>query len=153
MSWTGADLYENAKSCLDYRGQRVLCTEAVRAAFIEAFAGRQFFRLLREPWLAEWSWTASLSHPATGWTSKLRVVFEYRGAHHYEPMLEQTGTTLIWQQGMDALLERGCILNQFALVVVPHTVPFTEMRDYVRRELARLGYKLAGEKKSDREFY
>ena len=141
-----APTHEALRDSLDYRGQCTLSVEVIRAAMSEALGGAPFPPLAAEPWLRGWSWPLSVSRSSpTGWNRRRRVAFEYRGRHHFEapPAASGLPDLLQWQEAQDAALEGHCLRCELALIVVPYYITHTRLRDYVRRELEQLGYRVS----------
>jgi len=124
--------------------------ELTRAAVEEAFAclgalGR-FDRTRALPWLE--------NKELDGYNETIKMAFEYNGIQHYESVDHYGGDdALVSQKIRDERKEVLCRENCVLLIVTPHTVKFSDIRDYVRKQLTDWGYPIEPKQGTDQEFY
>ncbi len=123
--------------------------ELVRAALEEAFPGHYFPRTRKEPWMQ--------GLELDGFNKDLRLAFEYQGIQHSQQVdhFHRKDGAFEAQLERDQLTADRCLDEMVSLLTIPHIIKHKDIRQYVRRELEKLGWPFALEAivKSDNEFY
>ena len=122
--------------------------ELVRAALSEAFPGETFDRTRRQPWMK--------GLELDGYSERLKLAFEYQGKQHYErvPHFQPREGAFESQLERDQLtLERCMDEPGVTLLVVPYTVGFVRIRDWVRRELISMYLEIGPKLGDNMAFY
>ncbi len=121
--------------------------ELARAALEEALPGHDFDRTRRELWME--------GLELDGYNAILRLAFEYQGIQHSQRVehFQNTEEKFEAQLARDELTEERCNDEFIALMIIPHTIKYVDIRKFVRDELEDLGYTIAPLEKTDAEFY
>lgn len=91
---------------------------------------------------------AFLKRPSTGknleldgYNPDLKLAFEYNGAQHakFHPMHRGSIQAFKDQQDRDRLKAQLCQQHGVKLIVIPHTVKWNKLEEYIRTELRKVG--------------
>lgn len=79
-----------------------------------------------------------------GYNEELKLAFEYNGIQHYKfsPMFHKSIDDLERQKERDTEKEGFCRMQGIKLVIIPYTVKFERLEQYIRGELRRMGYNV-----------
>ena len=75
-----------------------------------------------------------------GYNKELNLAFEYNGKQHYEfiPLFHKTPDKLEKQQCYDVATYCLCDMKNIKLIIIPYTVKFEDLEDYIHSEIWRL---------------
>jgi hypothetical protein len=116
-------------------------TEAACKQIIEELTGYEFTSC-RPNWL---------KNPETGrnleldmYNDELKLGLEYNGYQHYEfpNRYHKNYDEYIAQVRRDDYKKRLCMKMGVDLIIIPHTTSHKELKDYIKKMLISLGYKL-----------
>jgi hypothetical protein len=120
--------------------------ELVRATLEEAFPNKKFDRTRSVPWMH--------GLELDGYNEELSLAFEYQGKQHAERVaFFQSEEQFASQLARDLLTYERCADAKVVLLIVPHTVKHSDVREYVRLELIDIGCDLAPMITTTGEFY
>lgn len=77
------------------------------------------------------------------YNSELKLAVEYNGQQHYKfnPYFHKNKDSFRVQQYKDEIKRRLCHENNIKLIEVPNTIPVDQIREFLIKELHKLGYK------------
>lgn len=78
-----------------------------------------------------------------GYNKKLKIAFEYNGQQHYkEDNTYNKNKDFSDIKYRDSIKEKLCQENGVKLIVIPYTIEYVDIKDYIIKELEKIGVKV-----------
>lgn len=87
-----------------------------------------------------------------GYNEELKLAFEYNGVQHYENNIySKTKNQLETQLNRDNIKKQICEKKGIKIITIPHTIKNENIKNYIIKELNKLGYNIKKEVKINKK--